>query len=127
MLTEDALAKIDAITAAKSLSATACRRYYEKAISDCPSGLIVAHSCDVDETASDDATRGGYYLYSLIDVADDWVENNSTDLSEYYATLRLPVAHDRASSAVHRRSGNRQHPKIVKPRSGPYFPFAIVA
>ena len=76
MLTEDALAKIDAITAAKSLSATACRRYYEKAISDCPSGLIVAHSCDVDETASDDATRGGYYLYSLIDVADDWVENN---------------------------------------------------
>jgi hypothetical protein len=127
MLAEDALAKMDSMAAAKSLSSSACRRYYEKAILGCPSGLIVAHSCDLDETANDDPVRGGYYSYSLIDVAEDWAENNSGDLSEYYYTFVMPVAHDDASDAVQRRSGNRQNPKMDKPRSGPYFPFAIVA
>jgi hypothetical protein len=125
MLAEDALAKMDSL--AKSLTALACRRYYEKAISDCRSGLIVAHSCDMDETANDDARRGGYYSYSLIDAAEDWAENNSTDLEKYYTVLGIPAAHERASDTVRLRSGGRQHPQIEKPRSGPYFPFAVVA
>jgi Caspase domain len=74
MLAEDALAKMDSMTAARSLSTSACRRYYDQAISECPSALIVAHSCDIDEVANDDPTRGGYYSYSLIDVAEDWAE-----------------------------------------------------
>lgn len=127
MLAEDALAKMDSMTTAKSLSASACRRYYEKAISDCPSGLIVAHACDLDETAGDDPVRGGYDSYSLIDVAEDWAESNSRNLSEYYYPFRMSTAHDDADRAVQKRSGNRQHPKMEKPRSGPYFPFAIVA
>jgi hypothetical protein len=127
MLAEDALAKMDSMVAAKNLSASACRRYYEKAISECPSGQIVTHSCDLHETANDDPVRGGYYAFSLIDVAEDWAENNSVDLSKYYEAFRMPPAHDEASDVVRRRSGNRQNPKMDKPRSGPYFPFAIVA
>jgi len=127
MLAEDALAKMDSTAAAKSLSSAACRRYFEKAISECPSGLIVAHSCDVDETSNDDSVRGGYYSYSLIDVAEDWAEKNTADLSKYYAIFDMPPVHDIASNAVQRLSGKRQNPKMEKPRTGPYFPFAVIA
>jgi hypothetical protein len=126
MLAEDALAKMDA--AAARLNGSRCRRLYEQEISECPAAQIVLHSCDLDERANHDSARGGYYAYSLIDVAETWAENNTTDLSQKkYALFRMPRAHDRASDAVQRLTGNLQNPQIEKPRSEPYFPFAIVA
>lgn len=125
VLAEDTLAKMDSM--ARSLSTTDCRIYYDRAISECPSGLIVLHSCDINETAGDDSRRGGYYAYSLIDVAEKWAESNKTDLSKEYSTLRIPRAHDGASDATRRLTSNLQNPQIEKPRSEPYFPFAIVA
>ena len=77
-------------------------------------------ACDVSETAGDDSRRGGYYAYNLIDVAETWAENNTTDLSKRYATFRVPHAHDRASEAVRRLSSNRQNPQIEKPRTDVY-------
>lgn len=124
-LAEDALAKMDAM--ARSLSTSQCRYYYDQAISECPTGQIILFACDVDETAGDDSRRGGYFAYNLIDVAETWAENNTTDLSKRYATLRVPRAHDRACEAVQRLTSNRQNPQIEKPRTEPYFPFAIVA
>jgi hypothetical protein len=125
-LAEDALAKMDAM-AARKLNSAECRVYFDSAISGCASGLILLHSCDLDERSGDDGRRGGYYAYSLIDVAETWAEENTTDLSKQYCTLRIPRAHERASDAVKRLSANRQNPQIEKPRSEPYFPFAIVA
>jgi hypothetical protein len=125
-LAEDTLAKMDA-AAARKLTRDECRKYFNRAVSECPSGLVVLHSCAVDETAGDDSGRGGYYSYSLIEVAEDWLESNSTDLSKQYAALRMPRAHEQAKVVVQRLSGNRQNPQIEKPRSEPYFPFAIVA
>lgn len=125
VLAEDTLAKMDSM--ARTLSTSDCRIYYDRAISECPSGLVVLHSCDINETAGDDSRRGGYYAYSLIDVAEKWGESNKTDLSKQYSTLRIPRAHDGASDAVRRLTSNRQNPQIEKPRSEPYFPFAIVA
>jgi hypothetical protein len=113
--------------AARKLTRDECRKYFNRAVSECPSGLVVLHSCAVDETAGDDSGRGGYYSYSLIEVAEDWLESNSTDLSKQYAALRMPRAHEQAKVVVQRLSGNRQNPQIEKPRSEPYFPFAIVA
>jgi hypothetical protein len=125
-LAEDALAKMDA-AAARRLTPERSRRLFEHEISQCPSGLVVLHSCAVDETAGDDSGRGGYYAYSLIEATEDWLESNSTDLSKEYAVLRIPRAHERAKVIVQQLSGNRQNPQIEKPRSEPYFPFAIAA
>ena len=125
LLAEDALAKAD--KAARRLSPSECRRYFDSSILECPSGIIVLHACDVDETAGDDSRRGGYYAYSLLDTAESWAEQKTTDLSKSFATLRMPRAHEKAAQAVMRLSGNRQNPQIEKARSEPYFPFAIVA
>jgi hypothetical protein len=125
VLTEDALAKMAA--AARKFGVSNCRRYFNREIEECPSGLVVLHSCDVNETAGDDSRRGGYYAYSLIDAAETWGDENRTDLSKHYDTLSVPRGHDGASESVRRLSGNRQNPQIEKPRSSPYFPLAIVA
>ncbi len=125
LLAEDALAKMDA--AARRLTRSECRFYYDKELSECPADLVILHSCDLDERSNDDSARGGYYAYSLIDVAETWAEKKTTDLSERYATFSVPRAHNRARFAVQQLSGNRQNPQIKKPRSEPYFPFAIVA
>jgi hypothetical protein len=39
----------------------------------------------------------------------------------------MPPVHDIASNAVQRLSGKRQNPKMEKSRTGPYFPFAVIA
>ena len=125
MITEDALAKMDAT--ARRFGASNCRRYYDKEIEASPSGLIVLHSCDVGETSGDDSRRGGYFAYSLIDAAETWGENNRTDLSKFYDSFSVPSGYDDASKAVKRMTSSRQNPQIEKPRSSPYFPLAIVA
>lgn len=125
-LAEDTLAKMDA-AAATRLTRDECRKFFNYEISRCPSGLVVLHSCAIDERSYDDSGRGGYYSYSLIEVAERWLEKNSTDLSTHYATLRVPRAHERAKVIVRELSGNRQNPQIEKARSEPYFPFAIAA
>ena len=123
-LAEDTLARIDA---ASRLSTSQCRHYFEKEILACSTGLIVLHSCKLNETSGDDSARGGYYAHSLIDAAEAWLEGDKTDLSKEYARLWLPRAHDMASEAVQRLTANRQNPEIEKPRSEPHFPFAIIA
>ena len=104
-----------------------CRRYYEERISDCASGLCILWGCSVGETAGDDKSRGGYYSLSLLDEAESWAKNNDVNVSESYSILSVVQAHDAATPRVRQLSGNRQNPTIDKPRSGPYFPFAVVA
>lgn len=109
------------------LSRSECRKYYEKSISDASSGLVVTHGCAITETAGDSKTYGGYYSGSLREGAADWFRNNSTDLSTNYSAFSIVAAHKKACDLVRNMSGARQNPEIEKPRSDPYFPFAIVA
>ena len=109
------------------LSRTECRKYYEKSISDASSGLVVTHGCAINETAGDSETYGGYYSGSLRESAADWFKNNRTDLSTNYSAFSIVAAHKKACDLVRNMSGERQNPEIEKPRSGSYFPFAIVA
>lgn len=48
------------------LNPNECRRYYDQRVEECESTLIVMHACDINETAGDDSSKGGYYSYSLI-------------------------------------------------------------
>jgi hypothetical protein len=110
VLAEDALRKMDA--AARRFGVSNCRRYFNQKIEECPSGLIVLHSCDVNEAAGDDSRRGGYYAYSLIDATETWGDENQTDLTKYFASLTVPSGHDGASDLVRRLSVNRQNPQL---------------
>ncbi len=120
----EALMKAAAIT---QLSPSECRKYYSSRIEECDSGLIVMYACSINETAGDDSSKGGYYSHSLISSATKWAESDSKDISTTAYYFSAIMAHDAASSNVNSLSGGRQNPHIEKPRSGPYFPFAIMA
>jgi hypothetical protein len=124
-LDETIMAK--ATRAASMLDPNQCRRYYDKRIEECATGLVVMHSCDIDETAGDDSSKGGYYSYNVIRCAEQWVELNTVDVSKEYGIFSVVSAHDSACPHVHDISGGRQHPQIEKHRSDKYFPFAVMA
>jgi hypothetical protein len=117
-----ALAKADSVED-KSES----RKYYDKAISECPESLVVLFGCSIRELAGDDDQRGGVYSYNLIRSAEAWAFENDVDTNEKYSILSVVAAHELAKSKVIQRRGTKQNPTIEKPRSGPYFPFGVVA
>jgi hypothetical protein len=113
--------------AVSKISASECRKFYDKAIADCPTGIVVLFGCSINETAGDSDTQGGFYSYSLISAAEAWSRETDVDTSEKYRPLSVVKAHEMAAQGVARMSGSRQTPAIDKPRSGNYFPFCIIA
>ncbi|MCL6478972.1 MAG: hypothetical protein K6T65_11240, partial [Peptococcaceae bacterium] len=104
-----------------------CRRYYEKRLEQCPNGIVVGYACSKNETAGDSQSRGGYYSYSLLNSAMNWQKTNNIDLSSKWESFSIVAAHNASLSLVSRLSGGTQNPEIEKPKSEPYFPFAIMA
>ena len=104
-----------------------CRKYYDKCIADCASGLVVMHACSIGEVAGDDEQKGGYYSHSLLGESGAWVESLTIDTSRQYKSRSVAEAHNAAVPRVQQISGNRQTPSIEKPRTAPYYPFCIVA
>lgn len=123
------LQKSAALTFAESvrspLNAANCRASFDREIGNCADSLVVIHSCEINQTAGDDPVQGGYYSYNLIDCAKDWASHLS--YSSNYHRQSIVKAHEPAAVQVSRLSGGRQTPQIEKPRSEPYFPFAIAA
>ena len=104
-----------------------CRKYYNQRIDACSNGIVVMQSCDIDELSGDDASRGGYYSYSLLEESKSWARGSQTDTGATADILSVAGAHNAASPRVKSLSGGSQNPQIEKPRSSPYFPFCIVA
>lgn len=73
------------------------------------------------------AQKGGYYSHSLINSATKWADSDTKDLSKSVYYFSVISAHDAASLSVRALSGGRQNPHVEKPRSEPYFPFAVMA
>lgn len=120
-------AAMDSLVKALTLDANECRKYYDKRIQECPSGLIVLHSSSINETSGDDSQLGGVYCANLIKSAEKWKKKGNFNTVDSYYVCDVPKAHDLTIPEVTRRSGGRQNPQIEKPKSTPYFPFAIVA
>lgn len=102
------------------VSLQAARAYYDNAVERCQRGLIVLHGCDINECAGDDSRLGGYYSYMLCSAARQWSSSPSGG-----QVSSIVAIHNTASEAVETASKGTQHPQIEKPRSGPYFPFAV--
>ncbi|MTI82405.1 MAG: caspase family protein [Firmicutes bacterium] len=104
-----------------------CRKFFEKQLEKCHNGIVVGYACSKNETAGDSQSKGGYYSYSLLKSATEWCETNNIDLTRKWSKLNIAEAHNASIKNVSRLSGGTQTPEIDKPRSGPYFPFAIMA
>lgn len=95
------------------------RQIFDDHLSKSFPGIVEIYSCDISETAGEEAS-GGYYTTSLVEAAKLWASHASNG-----AALSIKDAHDIASVAVKRKTGNRQNPRAGYPRSQPYFPFAV--
>ena len=121
----DEMAKV---AKAKSvINPTHCRHFYDVAIAECGTGLVVLFGCSVNERAGDSASQGGYYSYNLITSAEIWNRETYVDTTGKYRSLSVVAAHERAIPRVRTVSGGRQTPSIEKPRSDGHFPFCIIA
>ena len=85
------------------------------------------YACAMNQRAGDDTQNGGAYTHNLIEGAEKWVETCDIDTRKDYKILTVPAAHDLALPGVQMLRGDRQTPQIEKPRSGPYYPFCVVA
>lgn len=104
-----------------------CRIAYDQAISGCPAGPVVLFACSDDEVARETRSRGGVYSSSLLDAARDWASTRARTLYRGTEVLSVLDAHNGAESVVLELTGRTQHIDAQVPRSGPYFPFAVVA
>lgn len=111
----------------ENLDPVQCRMYFDKRISECEKGFVVCNACSVDEYSYDSAKTGGYYSSALIEAAEDWYTRSTIDLASKYAIASVPQLHEVAVDSVVRRSAGNQNPDIEKPRTEPYFPFAVMA
>jgi hypothetical protein len=126
MFAEDAAERV--MKAARSvIHPEDCRTYYDRAISNCPNGIVVLFACAIDETAGDVSAQGGLYSYSLISSADAWSRETYVDTTKECYPLSVVAAHNLAVQRVSKMSGGGQTPNIEKPRSEPYFPFCIIS
>lgn len=109
-----------------------CKKYYNKAISECPKQIINSYACNLNEVAGDNPVFGGYYSSSLIKASKDWVDAKQKylDLSTTFSVERFPRCHDASTPLVSRLSGGTQNPTIEKPRVSDvkdYLPFVVIA
>lgn len=124
------LAEALIMKAEPTLAFDKCRKYFDIAIDKCSNGTIIGHSCSINETSGESETHGGFYASSLLRAARNWHKQSNYDPKHYYPnSLAYSVVqtHNSAVPLVGTLSGGTQNPKIDKPRSEPYFPFAIMA
>ncbi len=112
---------------AEILNFNECRKYFDATLEKCAPGIVAAYSCSKNEVSGDGGSRGGFYASSLLKATNNWLEQSNVDLARKYAPYSIVRAHNSAIPLVARLSGGTQNPHIEKPRSEPYFPFAIMA
>lgn len=121
---EEALLKAEVRKSLRLLDSSLCRHYYNTYIEQCPQALITTYACAIGELAGDDSQNGGFYSSSLLRVGTVWAQNQ---MGNQHAFLSIPSGHEDAAVVVKRWSEGKQNPRIEKPRSGEYFPLAVVA
>lgn len=101
------------------------REQYENRIMECPKGIVRIYSCDVGETAGDDQREGGVYSWNLLREAKRWSVSNRPlhrllMEKHIFKFLSIVEVHTMVCKNI-----NEQTPRIIKPRTSPYYPFAV--
>lgn len=109
------------------LNRQACRRTFDEQLTRCSNGIIVGYACSPEQVAGGHPTRGGYYSSSLIGASFSWFEGKKGGWRIFSDQRSIVSIHTDSVPRVARHSGGTQTPIMEKPRSEPYFPFAVVA
>ena len=110
--------------AATPLNPRRCRWVYDKMIEQSATGIIELCACTRGEYSYDRPT-GGLYSYNLIDSALEWNKRTNPSEPSYISVI---AAHNMVAQRIEQYYGALQTPQIeFKPKSGPYYPFCVVA
>ena len=94
------------------------RHIFDNAVLKSVNGIVLINSCAYNETSTDLDKYGGLYCYNYLKHALEY------DLpSNKYLTV--VGVHNATSEIVKKNSAGLQNPTIEKPRTEPYFPFAV--
>ncbi len=103
-----------------------CKRVFYEGIKSAALATVKIVSADVGEVATDDDIRGGRYSASLINCTEAWIEGErDKTYNTQTASYSIVAAHECAAAVTRHLSSGNQNPRIEKPRSAPYFPFAV--
>jgi len=94
------------------------RRDFDNAVSKSANGIVLINSCAYNETATDLDKYGGLYCYNYIKHAAEY----ALPSDKYLTVVGVHIA---TSEIVKKNSAGNQNPTIEKPRTEPYFPFAV--
>ena len=107
---------------------TRCLELYNQRIGRCLPATVTMFSCSIGETVDDDDNIGGLYSHHLIRCARRWALDKAPDITDETGyILSVVAAHKLSAEKVVPESAGDQNPRIRKPRTEPYFPFAVVA
>lgn len=105
-----------------------CRKQFFDSIVAAPGPLVRLFSCRIGEVSSASDTEGSYFVASLVNCADAWVDGQAKrpfgTPAESYSVI---AAHQCATIRTHALSGDTQHPTAEQAKTAPYFPFAVFA
>jgi hypothetical protein len=104
-----------------------CRKLYTKEIDAAPRSCIRTFSCGINEESTDNDETGGLYNSSLLNSAERWAISQANNLWVQEDSLSIVQSHEMAAERTRKESGGTQNPSITKPKSEPYFPFAVFA
>lgn len=91
------------------------RKIYEDDIGNCPNQQVVLYSSSISESSSDDSELGGYFAYSLLEVA----KNNTQNI------LNSKEAYHHAKIIVQKQTNNEQNPQCKCIKSDNILPFSL--
>jgi hypothetical protein len=104
-----------------------CRKLYTKEIDAAPRGFIRTFSCAINEKSIDNDETGGLYNSSLINSAEGWAISQANSPWVKEDSFSIVQSHEEAAAQTRKDSGGTQNPSIEKPKSEPYYPFAVFA
>jgi len=91
------------------------RKKYEHEISKCPNQQAILYSSSIDESSNDDSELGGYFAYTLLNVA----RENQQDV------LNCKEAYFYAKKIVQEKTNNEQNPQSKLIKSDNILPFSL--
>lgn len=113
--------------ASAGLNPTKCRALYEKYLENIPNTLTTCYSCLADQTSNDLASKGGLYLSTLIETAEEQMGKKSTDVSSDGVIITINKVHQEATVKVMKLSDDEQIPDIGRQKLNTDFPFVVIA
>ncbi len=99
-----------------------CRKLFDEVLAGTEKGAAFMYSCNLNESAGESSSRGGYFSRFQLDVGEQWGERQSQR-----ASLTCFQSFSAASELTISKSKGQQHPQYECGRRTSHFPFAVFA